>query len=571
MMARYEAACILYVSFLWKTVNDIFVISYNEGTSVGTGEPRIFKQENYSTESEEDIPKKTETATPFTTQKSKSVITPPNFPKMDKSFDGKHKSMYNSLQEYSNLDEVITENTRLLPPAYKRTLDSKLNEHHSSLRHTNNSMVTIFAIWNTTMGSSLLAMAWGIEKSGLFAGILINLIVAALCLYTTYVLLVINSKHGIIGQNFEVSDLCRLLIGKWAEILSKTFSLIVLIGGDLVYWILMSNFMYNVVHFWHGYISGTNEEQNEVNVKCLKDTILNFNTTNFALQGPLNPSNFDSVWDLYSTVPVFLAVLMFPLLNFKSPTFFTKFNSFGTLSVAYLLIFVAIKSFGWGVNIQNWALEFDLKPTFCVLSGMLSMSYFIHNIIISVMRQNKHQEHNGRDLTIAFSLITFTYVFIGVAFHISFPLSKSCIEDNLLNNFSKGDALAIIARVLLFFQLFTVFPLITFMLRSDIFNCLNMIFKNKDYGEFSYGKAITINGVIVFICIMFACFMPRIGTLIRYTGALSGMVYIFLMPSLLKIASLKKEDSLTMTKLLLHIGLIILGVLNLFSQFFISD
>lgn len=35
------------------------------------------------------------------------------------------------------------------------------------------------------------------------------------------------------------------------------------------------------------------------------------------------------VWDLRNTVPVFLALLIFPLLNFNSTTFFTKFNSLG--------------------------------------------------------------------------------------------------------------------------------------------------------------------------------------------------------------------------------------------------
>lgn len=34
-------------------------------------------------------------------------------------------------------------------------------------------------------------------------------------------------------------------------------------------------------------------------------------------------------WDLRNTVPMFLALLIFPLLNFNSTTFFTKFNSLG--------------------------------------------------------------------------------------------------------------------------------------------------------------------------------------------------------------------------------------------------
>nr|CAH7726204.1 unnamed protein product [Callosobruchus chinensis] len=107
------------------------------------------------------------------------------------------------------------------------------------------------------------------------------------------------------------------------------------------------------------------------------------------------------------------------------------------------------------------------------------------------------------------------------------------------------------------------------MLRQDILTNLNSIFKLNS--TFGYGRVVCINFVVVLICIMFACFLPRIGTLIRYTGALSGLVYIFLLPSLLQMASLKKEDRLTMPKVVLYSVIIVIGGLNLFSQFFISD
>lgn len=38
---------------------------------------------------------------------------------------------------------------------------------------------------------------------------------------------------------------------------------------------------------------------------------------------------FRAMWQMRLTVPFYLVVLVFPLLNFKSPTFFTKFNGLG--------------------------------------------------------------------------------------------------------------------------------------------------------------------------------------------------------------------------------------------------
>lgn len=38
---------------------------------------------------------------------------------------------------------------------------------------------------------------------------------------------------------------------------------------------------------------------------------------------------YDRVWDEQYTVPFFLIAVIGPLINFKSPTFFTKFNALG--------------------------------------------------------------------------------------------------------------------------------------------------------------------------------------------------------------------------------------------------
>lgn len=49
----------------------------------------------------------------------------------------------------------------------------------------------------------------------------------------------------------EISELTRSLLGATSELVSKTFSLIVLLGANIVYWILMSNFLYHSVHYFY--------------------------------------------------------------------------------------------------------------------------------------------------------------------------------------------------------------------------------------------------------------------------------------------------------------------------------
>jgi sodium-coupled neutral amino acid transporter 9 len=80
----------------------------------------------------------------------------------------------------------------------------------------------------------------------------------------------------------------------------------------------------------------------------------------------------------------------------------------------------------------------------------------------------------------------------------------------LLNNFHNSDPLSVIARVFLLFQLITVYPLITFMLRSQFF----MAVTGNIYPGLPH--VLGFNVVVVTVCILFAIFFPSIGTIIRY-------------------------------------------------------
>ncbi|KAJ1523670.1 hypothetical protein ONE63_001510 [Megalurothrips usitatus] len=448
-----------------------------------------------------------------------------------------------------------------------------------------NSIVTIFAVWNTIMGTSLLAIPWGMERAGLGGGLLLVVGMGALCLYTTWRVLCVHRLHGSDASDAEVPELCRKLLGRWAELLARVFSLVVLMGAIIVYWILMSNFLFHSVDYLHDEITGVSPVRWEnassvfTPVKCHLLTGTGGAAAEpqpeaLALGGlqaaTEDDSSFRRWWNLNTNVPIYLVLIMAPLMNFKSATFFTKFNSLGTLSVLYLLIFIVVKSTAWGVNLDmSDETSVHYSPLFSVsfpaTSGMLALSYFIHNIIISIMRSNRRQENNGRDLSIAYFLVTITYVFIGSVFYISFPLAKSCIEDNLLNNFESWDPMTVAARAFLFFQLVTVFPLVAYMLRSQL--CTMFL------GHIWPGRlpVLSINALFITVCVLFAIFLPRFGTIIRFTGAISGMVYIFMLPVLLHLASLQRQGKLTLVTTLLHMCIPLIGFANLVAQFFVSD
>ncbi|XP_045500345.1 sodium-coupled neutral amino acid transporter 9 homolog isoform X2 [Colias croceus] len=429
---------------------------------------------------------------------------------------------------------------------YKRTFEKP----NKPAKKRQSSLVTIFSIWNTIMGSSLLTMAWGVERAGLPAALLLLAFMAGLCLYTAYLLLKVNLYHG--GDSYEVPSLCRALLGPLSEMIAHAFSLLVLVGANVVYWVLITNFLYYTVNYFIE--PAANITTFNSSLMCPKNDLI----------GPLNdvpvhdPSPY---WGLHTTVPFYVAIIVFPLLNFRNVSFFTKFNSLGTLSVLYLLVFVIVKGYSWGLNFT--VSEAPHRGTdAAVLSGMLALSFYIHNIIITIMTNNERQDRNGRDLTIAFLLVTVTYTIVGAVFYICFPLAKSCIEDNILNNFEMHDVMTVVARALLLFQVITVYPLVVYMLRTEALLLLPL--------KESRAVTLFVNLLLVSLSILVACLCPNVGTIIRYTGAVSGLVHVFTLPALLYMRSLYIRRELTLWKTIFYTAIILFGTVNLFMQFFIE-
>lgn len=446
-------------------------------------------------------------------------------------------------------------------------------------RGRNSSVVTIFMIWNTMMGTSILSIPWGIKQAGFTTGICVIMLMGLLTLYCCY--RVVKSRAMISSVDtttWEYPDVCRYYFGSFGQWSSLLFSLVSLIGAMIVYWVLMSNFLFNTGKFIFNFIHHINDT----------DTTLSTNDSNpvtcpGAGSGRLDNGSaifygndtelqqFEKWWSKSRTVPLYLIGLLLPLLNFKSPSFFSKFNILGTVSVAYLIFLVTLKAVRLGIHLEfHWftPTEFfvpEIRFQFPQLTGVLTLAFFIHNCVITLLKNNKSQENNMRDLSIAYMLVASTYLYIGVLVFASFPsppLSKDCIEQNFLDNFPSSDILSFIARIFLLFQMVTVYPLLGYLARVQL---LGHIFGDPYPSVF---HVLVLNLVIVGAGVTMACVYPNIGGIIRYSGAACGLAFVFIYPSLIYIISLRQEDRLTWPKLVFHAAIIILGLANLIAQFF---
>ncbi|KAF5406147.1 Sodium-coupled neutral amino acid transporter 9 [Paragonimus heterotremus] len=398
-----------------------------------------------------------------------------------------------------------------------------------------NSIVTIFSIWNTMMGTSILAMPWALSQAGFSFGIVLILFVAGIACYTAY--LAVQSTEDLrfirnLPKNtyLDLSDTCEYYFGKPGWIVALIFSQISLIGATIVYYVLLSNFLFNT----GDYIYQSITKQFPPTL-----TLRNPNNATPAITDALCPpaglnisdnrtvdSTYAMLWVKDRTVPAWLLIILFPLISIKSPTFLGKLTVLATVSVLYLFSLIGYKGYYWGVNMNDAMLAQPVMHAakfFPSLTGTCSMALYVHQALHTMLRLQRHPENNARDVAIAFSFATMTYVLMGTMFYIIFPVDKLCISDNFLDNLYT-DIPVFIGRLGLLLQMSTVYPMIVYLTRAQI---MQAIFKSI-YP--SWRHVLVLHILILGFGLLFAIVFPSIGTVIRFVGAICGFIYVFTIP-----------------------------------------
>lgn len=118
----------------------------------------------------------------------------------------------------------------------------------------------------------------------------------------------------------------------------------------------------------------------------------------------------------------------------KDLSIFIKLISFGSFFIITLILFiVGVGIYGFANTKYEASLSF--KPNvmesdtrylylfgenFSTLAGMLGIGYFLHTVSIPIMKNNKNQQNNERDLSIAYGCVALTYITVGVLGYIGF-------------------------------------------------------------------------------------------------------------------------------------------------------
>lgn len=182
------------------------------------------------------------------------------------------------------------------------------------------------------MGSTLLCLPWALHQAGLYFGLGMMLGMLYLCFYTADLIVKIPQLAHIKCQEF--SDACAILLGRWAQTLVAISSLISLLGTCIVYWVLMTNFMYHIVSYvfelvvHNSTVTISMHGTDDVFCDVTPSQNPNFSALSFPSAELADAFDSDSLfyrfWDMQTTAPFALGLILIPIIFIRSPAVFMK-------------------------------------------------------------------------------------------------------------------------------------------------------------------------------------------------------------------------------------------------------
>jgi sodium-coupled neutral amino acid transporter 9 len=187
----------------------------------------------------------------------------------------------------------------------------------------------------------------------------------------------------------------------------------------------------------------------------------------------------------------------------------------------------------------------------------MMLSFFLHNVVQPLIK-NADPATRRVDIALGYTVAGLLYAVVGVLGYVGFadafragacahapapapPRSNCTLSSVFIANFgsslaTSADAYTFSARLSLLLQLFTVFPILLLIIRGQVFK----LFSGTDWP--GAGAVAALNAAVMLITTAFAALDLQIGVVLRYVGAVGGLVIVFAVPVGMEAVALLEEQ-----------------------------
>mmetsp|Transcript_27364 Transcript_27364/g.45631 ORF Transcript_27364/g.45631 Transcript_27364/m.45631 type:complete len:444 (-) Transcript_27364:360-1691(-) len=365
----------------------------------------------------------------------------------------------------------------------------------------------IFTLWNTMMGSTLLIMPYSFHECGWVLGVAMALVIAYISKYTTAIIV----RYGMpLDPSAEFADLAHTFLGRKGWGCALIASLGVCLGAACA---------------MHGYLAKTLDQlfDNE------------HDDGGFGLKHELTRMLGKHQQGAAAALAL---IVLFPLVNMPSMSLLARFNSMGVICVLCILLVAIVSATIAGPSPSALESSSIAQPigTSSKVLGIFSLAFFVQNCSITVFRAAANQQNNERNLRIAYVLVYFTYVGMGLISTVCPPLHNEAA----LSTFGKRGFLALkqppqmagfllAARVAVLLQCITVYPVLLYFVRAQFFSAF--IYRKAYPGVL---PVLALNLLLVGTTAAITIGGVDISDILRFTGAFSSLICIYGIPAFLQ-------------------------------------
>ena len=386
-----------------------------------------------------------------------------------------------------------------------------LKDSQQPIQKKLHSYQTVFSVWNTMIGSSILSIPYNVYCAGIIPTIIIGLLYGYICFLTCSVVVKLGGKE----EDFAKIVYNYFYYGfgpksaKVGKIIQITFNLLMNTGATFIYFLIINQNLFPCICFF-------------------------LKLFNIDIDGQDLTPHFDKFSLFYCALVV--CVIVFPLTILKEMQCITKFNSAGIYFVSALLIFVIYQGIAT-LATDNFHFEYKenmegsedrnlflFGENIGLLVGTLSIGLFSHSVILPIMNNNRNQENNQRDLFLGYVLVTLTYIIIGIMGYIGFSGSEfsTTFEKNWFMFFKSDNIFILILRILNVIQLISIFPLLFSVVRKQLFSTFFESYSTKTV------PIVIFSFILLSLCVLILyLFYDLLAELISFIGAGAALILVY--------------------------------------------